>query len=110
MSSSVATSAIVPSPRHDGDRFIDTHHAPHAGKNAIHEEIIVRPAGGIASVAHHHDAIIEIARGEYGARNSHICRAACDHDRTDAAGTKLKVEIGLKERAPALLGHHHIAL
>src|SRR5258707_15767602 len=98
MFSLVAISAMVPlSPNHQRDRLVDTHHAAHARENAVHEEIIVRPAGGIAGVAHHDDAIVEIARGEYGARNSHIRRAAGDYDRTDAAGAQLKVEIGLEE-------------
>src|ERR1700704_4057616 len=93
MSSLARISAIGSLPAHQCNGLVDTHHAAHAREDAVHEEIIVRPAGGINGIAHHYDAIVEVARGEHGAGNSHIRRAARNHDRTDAAGAKLKVEI-----------------
>src|SRR4030095_10060719 len=105
MSSLRTASAIDPSRsnRHQRNCLIHAHYPRHAWEHPVHEEVVVGAPRRIAGIAHHHDTVVEIARREHGARDADIGRAAGDDDRIDAPHLELKVEMGLKERAPALL-------
>src|SRR5882672_11837624 len=70
---------------------------------------MIGSARRITGIAHADDTVIEIARGEYCAGIAYVGRASGDYDGIDSTHAQLQVEIGLKERAPALLEHHDVA-
>ena len=96
--------------RHQLHGFVHGHHPRHAREHALHEEFVVVAARRIAAVADHHDAEVHVARREHRRGDADVGRAAGDHDGVDAAHAQLQLEIGLVERAPAVLAHDHVAV
>src|SRR5215471_18585126 len=78
-------------------------HARHARKDPFHQRV-VRPrfVSSGAGVSSDNNVVIEISRGEYRRRNTHVRGAPRYDDRIDAASPQSQIQIGLVKSAPTV--------
>ena len=71
--------------------------------------MVVGPVHRGADVARHHDAIVAVERVEAGAQHAVVGVDAADHQRLDVEIAQQQLEVGVVERAVAMLEHRVLA-